>query len=241
MSARRSVVRSFLLWVPILLAFLVMVVFVLVQPLSGGTVTVAAVNDAPLVQAGIDQTAGEGSPVQFDGSYTDDPDLRLPSAIAVLWDFGDGATATGALTPTHTYTDNGTFTVTLTLTDTQGAVGTDTLVLSVENLAPTLAALSNQSVETGETVAFTAAFTDPGALDTHTAVIDWGDGTVEAGTVDASGGTVSGSHAYTAAGMFTVTVTLTDDDGGTVVQTFTVTVTEPPVSEYRRFLPIITR
>ena len=59
-----------------------------------------------------------------------------------------------------------------------------------------------------------ATFTDAGSGDTHTATIDWGDETVEAGVVDQVAGTVSGSHTYADDGTYTVTVTVTDDDGG---------------------------
>ncbi|GAB4580006.1 MAG: hypothetical protein Fur0022_27450 [Anaerolineales bacterium] len=197
------------------------------------TVTMT-VTTLPIVDAGENQTVDEGTLISFSGDYTVFP----PQAVSIAWDFGDGATATGTLTPTHTYADNGTFTVTLTITGTEGT-GTDTLVVTVMNVAPTLAALPDQSAETGELVSFNAMFTDPGPADTHTAMIDWDDGTVEVGTVNV--GMVSGSHTFTSAGVYTVTITLLDDDGGMTVHTFTVTVTEPPSSGYQVFLPIITR
>jgi cell wall-associated NlpC family hydrolase/PKD repeat protein len=58
----------------------------------------------------------------------------------------------------------------------------------------------------------TACFTGPGA---HTAMWDWGDGISLAGLVsEANGtGTVAGSHTYIAAGIYTVKLTVTDDDG----------------------------
>jgi Tol biopolymer transport system component len=59
-----------------------------------------------------------------------------------------------------------------------------------------------------------ASFTDTGFTDIHTAVWDWGDGTTDPGIVnEASGeGTVTGSHIYTNPGVYSVSLTVTDDD-----------------------------
>ena len=69
----------------------------------------------------------------FTGIITD---TDTPTGHTVLWDFGDGTTTTGTLTPTHTYGDNGVFTVTLTVTDTTGLSATDTLVVTAANVVP---------------------------------------------------------------------------------------------------------
>ena len=58
--------------------------------------------------------------VQVDGTASRDPD---GSVAGYAWDFGDGATATGA-SASHAYAASGTFTVKLTVTDNQGATGT---------------------------------------------------------------------------------------------------------------------
>jgi PKD repeat protein len=72
----------------------------------------------------------------------------------------------------------------------------------------------------GETVSFEGSFTDPGTLDTHTTEWDFGDG----GTAE---GTLTPTHVYSIMGVYTVTLTVTDDDGGVGADTLTVTVECP--------------
>jgi PKD domain len=83
---------------------------------------------------------------------------------------------------------------------------------------------------TAAVLSFTAAFTDPGRLDVHIASVDRDDGTVVAGTTHCD--TEGGSHAFSSAGVYTVTVTLSDGDGGQAVGTFMVTVSAPTTSGY---------
>ncbi|MFZ0545939.1 MAG: PKD domain-containing protein, partial [Candidatus Promineifilaceae bacterium] len=188
---------------------------------STATLEVVFTTLPPSADAGNDQTADEGQTVSFNGTASDPEGQPLD----ILWDFGDGATATGTLTPTHAYDDDGQFAVTLTVTDDTGLSDSDTLTVTVSNVAPTVNAGSNQMADEGDTVSLDpATFTDPGSADTHTATIDWGDGTVEAGTVNQANNTVSGSHVYDDNGSYTVTVTVTDDDSGSDSDTFTVTV-----------------
>ncbi|MFV2067410.1 MAG: PKD domain-containing protein, partial [Pirellulales bacterium] len=94
-----------------------------------------------------------------------------------------------------------------------------TFALIVDNVAPAITGLSSSNLtpytsSADGTVTINGAFSDPaGSLDTYTAV--WGDGTApESLVVDQSADTFSGGHTYANGGIFTVTVTVADEDGG---------------------------
>ena len=68
-----------------------------------------------------------------------------------------------------------------------------------------------------EEVTFNGSFTDPGSDDTHAIEWDFGDNT-------GAENTLTPTHVYEQAGDFTVTLTVTDDDGGVGRDDLTVTV-----------------
>src|SRR5262249_47859509 len=169
------------------------------------TLTVTPVNDAPVVDAGPDQTVNEGSTVSFSGSASDvdgDP-------LSYLWDFGDGGTATGA-TPTHVYADNGVYTVTLTVSDGQGSSTRDSLVVTVLNVAPTLTLSGANTVNEGSTYTLNLSASDPGQDTIASWTITWGDANVQ--TVSGNPGSVS--HTYgDGRGTVTISAPARDEDG----------------------------
>ncbi|MEM1182926.1 MAG: LamG-like jellyroll fold domain-containing protein, partial [Acidobacteriota bacterium] len=78
----------------------------------------------------------------------------------------------------------------------------------------------------GEPATISLPFSDVGVLDTHTATIDWRDGTVEPGTVVSADGSglVSDAHAYSDDGTPQIEICVTDDDGGEDCGAFPATV-----------------
>ena len=165
---------------------------------------VSILNVDPMVELTGPASVDEGSSVTFLGDFTDPGS----DTHVVEWDFGDGITASGTLTPTHVYADNGTYTVTLTVTDDDGASGSQSIDILVNSVNPTVVAGGDRTVEEGINVNLIATFNDLGTLDSHVARVDWGDGTpVDDGIVSESpfgppgstsgaNGTVTGSHVY---------------------------------------------
>jgi hypothetical protein len=112
------------------------------------------------------------------------------------------------------------------LTDDDAGESTDSKDVTVNNVDPVVisvnfpaAPFAVNTVVTG----FTGTFTDVGTLDTHTAKWSWGDTmttdvlvtqlTEPSGST--AGSVTGGSHTYTAASLYIVSLTVTDDDTGT--------------------------
>jgi RHS repeat-associated protein/uncharacterized repeat protein (TIGR01451 family) len=122
--------------------------------------------------------------------------------------------------PSFVATDDGTYVFELEVTDGLGGTATDQVSVTVRNAAPVMTIEPGDAYAGGVTQV-NGTFTDPGWVDTHTATLDWGDGTTQQVPVSTQGsgwGTFFGSHVYRTAGTYQLTVTLTDDDGGQVTR-----------------------
>jgi DNA/RNA endonuclease G (NUC1) len=170
----------------------------------------------PIASADGPYESDEGSPVALSAAGSLDPN---GSVVSYDWSFGDGTTGAGAAV-THTYAQDGVYIVRLVVTDNDGLTDTIFTTATVSNVAPVLGPIAGASLLPGELYTAAGSFTDPGA-DAWTATVHWGDGSAD--TAALSGRSFSLSHRYAAAGTFTVTVQVADDDAAsTGTQTVTV-------------------
>jgi hypothetical protein len=180
----------------------------------------------------------EGDDLFLNGNFIN-IDTRDVHNIIINW--GDGSTPTlitlGAnqrlFNALHNYLDDnpsGTpsdnYTITVTITDQDGDSGFAQSEISVVNVAPTITglALDSANINENDTVTLTGTFTDPGLQDTHTAIINWGDGTTSTLPVNQLSQvnrTFQLSHQYlddnptgTPSDLLPITVTILDDDSG---------------------------
>lgn len=177
----------------------------------------------PAPSAGGPYEIVEGGAFTLDASGSVDPN---GDPLTAAWDlnndgvFGD---ATG-LTPTVSWdqlaslnspaNDDGSYDIQVEITDSEGNSATATAALSVINAPPTVVALTVPTIANpGNEIAFAVSAEDfAGANDPLSFVWDFGDGSSEAVGQEVT-------HTFDEAGIFTVTVTTRDDDGGETTET----------------------
>jgi len=183
------------------------------------TIDPAPVNNTPPTAAFTSSCSG------LNCTFANTSSDEAPGTIATYaWTFGDNATSDQA-SPTHSYTATAPteFTVTLTVTDNEGATDTETQTITVTPAAPVNPPTAGFTYTCTLLVcSFVSTSTDvaPGTIVSY--AWTFGDGGTATGNKPA--------HTYTASGhtVFTVTLTVTDNDGGTAVATQTVTVDPVP-------------
>ncbi len=146
-------------------------------------------------------------------------------------------------TVSHTYGDNGDFVVTLTVTDDDGGSVMHTTTITVVNVAPSITSFGPFAVNEADPLTVTSDASDPGSDDlTFTWTFEYGPTTVNLFYNDginpdpakSPDGTFpfdvtdSASHIYGDNGVFIITLTVEDDDGGVTTAETTVTVHNLP-------------
>jgi 6-phosphogluconolactonase (cycloisomerase 2 family) len=200
---------------------------------SGTVNTPVTVNNlAPKLGALVATDVAEGGTTTLSGTITD-PGTQDAFTLEVNW--GDGtpletftyAAGTATFSENHQYLDDdpsGTpadmYNIEVKLIDDDSGSDGNATALMVSNLAPVITELVSSAPTPGSSadeVTVSAKFTDAGILDTHSATINWGDGTFSDAVIDESNGagTLTATHTYTGGGLFDVEVILTDDVGGT--------------------------
>ena len=175
-------------------------------------------NIAPGADFEADEVSGTAPlTVNFDGSASADVDGTIAS---YAWNFGNGQNGTGAIPPAATYTFPGTYTATLTVTDNKGATGTATKTITVTPPP-------NQS-PTGNVSASTAVGNAPLLVQLSSAGSNDPDGAITGYSWNLGNGSTSTSPnpsaIYNTAGVYTVQLTVTDNQGATSVRSQTITV-----------------
>lgn len=189
------------------------------------------VNRGPLAEAGADKFICAEQPVQFDGTQSLDPDGQIAS---YQWDFGDGQIGEGPQ-PTHIYAASGRYEVVLTVADatnTDCGRAADKLIVVVNEPPVADAGVDLLDACVGcvyDDVQFdgTASYDPEGGRLFFS--WDFGDGNYGTGP--------SPNHAYAAPGVYTVTLTVTDDSGlpcNKATATITVKANRPPDPEVKK-------
>jgi PKD repeat protein len=173
-----------------------------------------------------------GSQVSFNAGASNDSFGRITD---YSWDFGDPGSAGNTAhssTPTasHTYTVRGTRTVTLTVTNDALETNTSTQTVTVDD-PPTATVTPSTTLTTpGSSVSFnsTAASDDSGNGGQITYSWNFGDpnSAQDAATVP------DPAHTFSAPGVYSVSLTVTDDLGVSTTNTVQVTVDAPPSAAF---------
>ena len=194
------------------------------------TFTVTVANVAPSATFGNDGPVSEGTSFHLSLTGPSDPSgADTTAGFTFAFDCGSGyggfGTTAGATCPT---TDNGTRNIAAKIRDKDGGITEYRSTVNVTNVAPTITSFTGTGSFVGPLTTmpstFTTVFSDPGTADTWSSLFTWNDGTA-AQTVNPFTTGQTQTHTFATAGCSkTVTVKVSDDDGGFDTKSTTVSV-----------------
>jgi gliding motility-associated-like protein len=144
--------------------------------------------------------------------------------MTYAWNFGDGATATGATPAAHAYVTAGAYTVKLVVTTNNGCKDSTTQTITVYP-KPAVSFTVNTANQCLNPNSYVFANTSTISSGTMTYAWDLGDGTTSTGTVPAA-------HTYATAGIYTVKLVVTTNNGCKDSTTQTITVYPKPAVSF---------
>jgi len=209
-------------------------------PCASDTTTIAIANVPPTATLTVPATAPEGSsPTVAITGATDasaaDVAAGLHYAIVCDGSSLEGVTyASASATPTTTcpaVDDSSDIVVRARVIDKDGGFVELTKTIDVTNVAPTVtitAPAPGAVVFVGSPVSLAVSFTDPGVRDTHTASFAVSGATVPAAVTESEGsGTTAATWTPAAAGIDTLTASVTDNGGATGTASQSLIVADP--------------
>ena len=184
----------------------------------------------------LDNSSDEPATPTLTVDFAAETDADAIARIRVSW--GDGSTETftagiaGTLAAGVTdfdlvkstpYADNGTFTISVSVDD-EDSTTTRTTSITVDNVAPTIVSINPPApgpviVSEGQAAAFVVTSTDVATPDRAGLITSftWGDGSaveLQTGALQGANNISRAAHVYPNPGTFTVTIFVTDKDGG---------------------------
>ncbi len=139
------------------------------------------------------------TPLQLDGSGSDDPDGEI---LDYLWTLGDGNSATGPY-PTHTYDVECVYIISLTVTDDDGDADTETTTATIIDPEVDVDAGGPYTSETGTSIQFMGTADD--GTPPYSWYWDFDDGN--------NSNEQNPNHAYQLSGVYTAYLSVTDSLG----------------------------
>jgi PKD repeat protein len=182
------------------------------------TITVTSTTSPLTASASASPTSGYAPlTVNFTGSATGGT-----SPYSYKWTFGDGGSSTSQ-NPSHAYSSAGTFTATLTVKDSTSATASKSVTITVTS-APTQLVATASADPTSGPAPLTVNFTGSGAGGSPPYSYNWNFGDGSSSSVE------NPSHTYSAIGIYTVILAVTDSTSANTSATLSISVESATVA-----------